>query len=38
MIDQNYKPYLIEVNASPSLATDSSLDHKIKKKVLSDAF
>lgn len=38
LIDSSYKPYLLEVNASPSFATDSALDYKIKKNVLSDAF
>ena len=38
IIDNSYKPYLLEVNASPSFATDSALDYKIKKNVLRDAF
>ena len=38
MIDQKFKPYLIEVNQSPSFATDSPLDYKIKKGVIFDAF
>lgn len=38
MIDRNFKPWLIEVNQSPSFATDSPLDHEIKKQVLRDAF
>lgn len=38
LIDKNFKPWLLEVNASPSFATDSSLDYKIKKNVLADAF
>lgn len=38
MIDSKHKPYLLEVNASPSFGTDSPLDYKIKKNVLSDAF
>ena len=38
LIDHQFKPYLLEVNASPSFGTDSSLDYKIKKNVLSDAF
>jgi len=29
---------LLEVNASPSFGTDSSLDYKIKKNVIGDAF
>lgn len=38
MIDKNFKPWLIEVNQSPSFATDSPLDYKTKKAVLADAF
>jgi tubulin polyglutamylase TTLL6/13 len=36
MIDQNFKPWLIEVNASPSFSTDSPLDYEIKKSVVKD--
>ena len=38
LIDHHFKPYLLEVNASPSFATDSALDYKIKKNVVADAF
>lgn len=38
LIDRKFKPYLLEVNASPSFGTDSALDYKIKKNVLADAF
>ena len=38
LIDHKFKPYLLEVNASPSFGTDSALDYKIKKNVLGDAF
>lgn len=38
MIDKNFKPWLIEVNQSPSFATDSPLDYDVKKSVLKDAF
>ncbi len=38
LIDSKFKPYLLEVNCSPSFGTDSSLDYKIKKNVISDAF
>merc|ERR1719329_108222 len=30
MIDDNLKPWLIEVNASPSLSADTSADHALK--------
>jgi len=30
MIDSSYKPWLLEVNLCPSLATDSPLDLKVK--------
>ena len=38
MIDKRFLPWLIEVNQSPSFATDSPLDYKIKKGVLQDTF
>ena len=38
MIDKNYRPWLIEVNQSPSFATDSPLDYRVKKAVLTDTF
>jgi hypothetical protein len=38
MIDSNLKPWLIEVNHSPSMNTDSSLDLKIKGNMISDLF
>ena len=38
MIDRKFKPWLIEVNQSPSFATDSPLDYKTKKAVLIDTF
>lgn len=38
LIDAKFKPYLLELNASPSFGTDSSLDYKIKKNVLTDTF
>ena len=38
IIDSNCKPWLLEVNKSPSFSTDSPLDYLIKKHVLGDAF
>jgi tubulin polyglutamylase TTLL6/13 len=38
MIDKNFRPWLIEVNQSPSFATDSPLDYEVKKAVLKDTF
>ena len=38
MIDKYFKPWLIEVNQSPSFATDSPLDYEVKKNVLRDTF
>ena len=38
MLDEDLKPWLIEVNQSPSFATDSPLDYKTKKAVLTDTF
>ena len=37
LIDSKFKPYLLEVNASPSFGTDTPLDYKIKKNVVGDA-
>jgi len=36
-IDDQLKPYVLEVNHTPSFATDSVLDAKIKKNVIKDA-
>ena len=33
-----YRPWLLEVNLSPSLATDSPLDVKIKSNLILDTF
>lgn len=38
MIDSNLKPWLIEVNMSPSMNTDSPLDLKIKGNLIADVF
>jgi tubulin polyglutamylase TTLL6/13 len=38
LIDADCKPWLLEVNQSPSFSTDSPLDYLIKKHVLGDAF
>ncbi|NXU63535.1 TTLL5 polyglutamylase, partial [Horornis vulcanius] len=38
LIDDTLKPWLLEVNLSPSLACDSPLDLKIKASMLSDMF
>ena len=37
-LDKWAKPWLIEVNQSPSFETNSPLDYKVKKAVLQDAF
>ena len=36
LIDDNLKPWVLEVNLSPSLATDAPLDLKIKSNCMSD--
>ncbi len=38
LIDSDFKPWLIEVNLSPSLATDSVLDMQIKSALIADTF
>ena len=37
LIDENLKPWLIEINHAPSFATDTPFDFKIKKDVIADA-
>jgi len=37
MLDEDFKPYLLEINHAPSFATDSTLDEKIKGQVIYDA-
>lgn len=37
MIDSNLKPYLIEVNHTPSFWTDSPLDLEVKRHLIIDA-
>lgn len=36
MIDSNLKPWLIEVNMSPSMNSDSPIDIKIKGNMIAD--
>jgi len=36
LIDSNLKPWLMEVNMSPSMNTDSPLDLKIKGNMIAD--
>lgn len=36
IIDQNLKPWLLEVNHTPSFSADSDLDYKIKSNLISD--
>jgi len=38
LLDSKLKPWLLEVNLSPSLATESALDLKIKSELISDLF
>lgn len=38
LIDSEFKPWLVEVNLSPSLATDSLLDMQIKSQLIADTF
>lgn len=37
LIDANFKPWLLEVNVSPSLSSSSPLDKYIKTLLLSDS-
>ena len=38
MIDSNLKPWLIEVNGSPSMSANTNDDAKLKKELLDDVF
>lgn len=38
LIDDNLKPWLIEINASPSLSTTTETDRILKMQVINDAF
>jgi hypothetical protein len=38
MIDNCLKPWLIEINQSPSFGTDSAFDLSLKKKLILDTF
>ena len=38
MIDEHLKPWLLEVNLSPSLATDAPIDLHVKSNLISDTF
>ena len=38
MLDSELNPWILEVNLSPSLATDSPLDFEIKANLLTDTF
>lgn len=36
ILDYNLKPWILEVNHSPSFSTDTPLDFKIKKNLITD--
>ncbi|KAI9345289.1 tubulin-tyrosine ligase family-domain-containing protein [Obelidium mucronatum] len=38
LIDTNLKPWLLEVNASPSLTAETQFDYDLKHQMLNDAF
>ena len=38
LIDDQLKPWLIEVNASPSLSSTTDMDRNLKMGVIGDAF
>jgi tubulin polyglutamylase TTLL6/13 len=37
MIDHKFKPWLLEVNHSPSFSTDTPFDHDLKFNLIRDA-
>lgn len=38
MVDENMRAWLLEVNASPSLAASSKEDLRLKKQMMNDLF
>jgi len=34
LLDKNCKPFILEVNHSPSFKTDTGLDYKLKKELI----
>ena len=38
MLDKNIKPWLLEVNESPSFNDDTEVDKKIKRQLIEDTF
>jgi hypothetical protein len=36
MIDNKYKPWLLEVNSSPAMAMDGTADSKVKPELIRD--
>ena len=36
LLDENYKPWLLEVNHAPSFEADTPLDHQIKYNLILD--
>lgn len=38
MLDKNIKPWLLEVNESPSFNDDTEVDKKIKGQLIEDTF
>lgn len=38
MFDRDLKPWLLEINQSPSFATDSAFDFNLKKGLMEDTF
>ena len=38
LLDEQLKPWLIEVNASPSLSSTTDMDRNLKMGVINDAF
>jgi tubulin polyglutamylase TTLL6/13 len=38
MLDQKLRPWLLEINHSPSFATDTPFDEKVKYNLITDTF
>ena len=38
LLDSNCKPWIIEINSSPSLSTTTKTDHKLKMNLIKDIY
>jgi D-alanine-D-alanine ligase-like ATP-grasp enzyme len=38
LVDENMKPWILEINNTPSLVPHTTIENKIKKELISDLF